>query len=188
MLGGSSGKNLMASGRGAIAEYDAMNVFAQSQDWSWEGLLPYLRATERTAPTDPFPSFSQGSSSFEESLFRGYHGEIETSFNEMYSGEVSDYVRTLNNLGVKTNVAPVSPCGSNFSLLCSLVLFQSDGDPSGIRNSQMSIDRARGVRSYAATEFYCNQPPRSNLHILVGAQVRLYQYVTTILIVIHFCR
>ncbi|MEU0392720.1 FAD-dependent oxidoreductase [Streptomyces sp. NPDC006208] len=53
MLGGSSSINAMMWVRGFAADYDEWGDLCGS-DWSWKGLLPYFRRTERIAgATDP---------------------------------------------------------------------------------------------------------------------------------------
>lgn len=41
----------------------------------------------------------------------------------------------------------------------------------GVYDSPATIDRQTGTRSYSASAYYANQPPRQNLHVLTGAQV-----------------
>ncbi|OSX63020.1 hypothetical protein POSPLADRAFT_1141705, partial [Postia placenta MAD-698-R-SB12] len=39
-----------------------------------------------------------------------------------------------------------------------------------------SVDPRTGTRSYSATGYYCNQPVRPNLHIIVDAQVTMIHF------------
>jgi choline dehydrogenase-like flavoprotein len=107
MLGGSSGKNQMALNRATTTEYDAWSFYSEANNWTWDGLLPFFKATERMYSRDPFASFSQGLSDLGADLY-GFVGPISASMNEIYSAEIPSYVRTLNKLGINTIVQPVS--------------------------------------------------------------------------------
>ena len=48
MLGGSSGKTLMAFYRASATEHDALQYFADDEGWSWRGLLPFFLKSEHT--------------------------------------------------------------------------------------------------------------------------------------------
>lgn len=81
MLGGSSGKNLMAFDRASATEYDALRVFAGDKDWSWLGLLPFFLKSEHVAlePPDTFAEYSEESPSWSQVPFDGFSGPVAVS-------------------------------------------------------------------------------------------------------------
>ncbi|KAJ7638231.1 alcohol oxidase [Roridomyces roridus] len=153
MVGGSSGLNLMAWGRGSREEYDAWKTLSGSSDWSWSALQPYFarsQTVDQQYQTNPFP----GASSSQEaaSFTHGGSGPIQASYNVLYPDIIPAYVQTWNNLGISTN---------------------GDADAGttvGIFNSRSSVDRQKGVRSYAANSYFEQSCARPNLFIVAGAQ------------------
>ena len=59
LLGGSSALNGMAWNRASSPEYDAWSQFS-SDEWTWDGLLPYLKRAEavNTSQPNPYPGIS----------------------------------------------------------------------------------------------------------------------------------
>ncbi|KAI0697992.1 hypothetical protein BC835DRAFT_1269565 [Cytidiella melzeri] len=155
MLGGSSGLNFLAWNRASIPEYDAWLSFTSSFDWSFQGILPFFKetTTTRANQTNPYPGIpdSERTADFDPNLV-GFSGPIQSSYNDLYVDPVFPFIETMNSLGIPTNPNP------------------DNGTTSGIINSRSSIDRDRGVRSYA-TQYYCRSVSRSNFHVLTGAQV-----------------
>ncbi|KAF8993252.1 GMC oxidoreductase-domain-containing protein [Cyathus striatus] len=157
LLGGSSGLNLLAFGRGSKPEYDAWKTFISDSGWDWNSLLPFFEKSESVAkvPENPFANFTLDPKSF---LIRssprsnGLNGPVAVSFDSIYAEPVPTVVQTLNSLGIKTNMDP------------------RDGNATGLVNSLLAIDRSSGLRSYSPIGYICNQQQKSNLHILTGAQ------------------
>ncbi|KAI0083871.1 alcohol oxidase [Irpex rosettiformis] len=155
MLGGSSGLNFLAWNRASSAEYDVWNQFGKGVDWSFNGFLPYFKDTTTTYQnqTNPFPGIPANETKADfDPNFVGFNGPIQSSYNNIYPDPVFPYVQSLNNLGVPTNANP------------------DNGSASGIINSRSSLDRTRGVRSYAV-EYYCRSVSQKNFKVLTNAQV-----------------
>jgi choline dehydrogenase-like flavoprotein len=57
MLGGSSAINALAWNRASTDEYDAWGTFATTNDWDWDGMLPYFQRAENISavPLDTYP-------------------------------------------------------------------------------------------------------------------------------------
>ncbi|TFK86285.1 GMC oxidoreductase [Polyporus arcularius HHB13444] len=158
MLGGSSGINGLAWGRASKPEYDSWSVLSGDGTWSWKGLLPYMQKAENfsAVPTNPYPGISGGQKarvSHDIPQEDGYNGPIHASYNSVYFQVVSAVVETLNGLGVKTNAEPQS------------------GDATGVFNTLVSVDREEGVRSYAASTYYCSRIANRNYRVLTDAMV-----------------
>lgn len=81
MLGGSSGKNLMAFDRASAIEYDALQYFAENEDWSWDSLLPFFLKSEHVAlePPDTFANYSGEQPSWGQVPFDGFSGPVAVS-------------------------------------------------------------------------------------------------------------
>ncbi|EPS99740.1 hypothetical protein FOMPIDRAFT_1108589, partial [Fomitopsis schrenkii] len=154
MLGGSSGKNLMAFDRASATEYDALRVFAGDKDWSWLGLLPFFLKSEHVAlePPDTFAEYSEESPSWSQVPFDGFSGPVAVSYNAIYFDTVPKYVRTMNRRGIPTNLNPFG------------------GNTTGTYNNPASVNRSTGTRSYAPTAYICDQASKPNLQILLSAQ------------------
>ncbi|KAL4262831.1 GMC oxidoreductase family protein [Pleurotus pulmonarius] len=157
MLGGSSGINLLAWGRASKAEYDAWAQIARDSSWSWDNLLPYFKKSEsiNTSRHVWYPGITQERQ--QQALqnaptVNGSSGPISVTHNTSYFDMVSTVVKTLNDMGIDSNAEPLS------------------GSTTGVYDSPATIDRQSGTRSYSASAYYADQPPRQNLHILTGAQ------------------
>lgn len=164
MLGGSSGINGMAWNRASRAEYDAWRTFAPENDWTWDGLLPFFKKSENLSlsPSDPYPGITPMEKAQAVKILPkvdGFSGPIVASYNSHYFEDAPLLVETLNAIGIPTN--PDSQSGNS----------------TGIFNTLASLDRRTGTRSYAAMGYYCDQPVRANLHILVDAQVTKIHFV-----------
>lgn len=61
MLGGSSGINGLSWNRASRPEYDSWSVFAPNSSWTWDGLLPFFKKTERVfnEPPNPYPGITK---------------------------------------------------------------------------------------------------------------------------------
>ncbi|KAL0064771.1 hypothetical protein AAF712_008318 [Marasmius tenuissimus] len=152
----------MAWSRGTKTEYDSWTQFAQGEDWSWNGLLPYFKKgnTIKANQSNPFPGLSESErKAGNDPNFVGYGGPIHSGLNSFYADPVFPWVKTLNNLGVKTNSNP------------------ENGDNNGILNSRSNVNFDTGRRSYA-DEYYCRSTRKPNFHVLTGAQVTKVLFVT----------
>ncbi|KAI0704543.1 alcohol oxidase [Earliella scabrosa] len=158
LLGGSSGINGFAWGRASSAEYDAWATIARDKTWTWRALLPYMQKSERFSrlPSNPYPGITNleaQRASVDILRVDGFTGPIVASYNTEYFNVSLEMVQTLNHLGVQTNAAPQA------------------GHNAGVFNSLLSIDRSEGVRSYAATTYYCSHAHLRNHVVLPRAQV-----------------
>lgn len=156
MLGGSSGINGMAWNRASKPEYDAWGSFASDETWSWNGLLPFFKKTEALSLSQNmfFPGISpmEAKASLEDlPCVSGFSGPVSATHNTFYFKIVSTIVRTLNAMGIQTNPEP------------------QNGNTVGLYNTFASVDRENGVRSYAASVYFCRSA-QPNLHVLTGAQ------------------
>ncbi|TBU28075.1 alcohol oxidase [Dichomitus squalens] len=157
LLGGSSGINGLAWDRASATEYDAWATIAGDKNWSWSGLLPFLQKAENFSktPADPFPGISPAEAAEVEADLPhvdGFSGPIVASLNSLYFDTVTNVTVTLNNLGIQTNAEP------------------QGGNTTGVSNIRLSLDHTQGVRSYAATAYYCSHASKPNYHVLTGAQ------------------
>ncbi|KAI0644091.1 alcohol oxidase [Trametes meyenii] len=157
MLGGSSGINGMAWGRASAIEYDAWGALARDDTWGWSGLLPYMRKSEKVSasPLNPYPGISRSDASRAQNATShadGFSGPIKASYNSHYFEVTPAMVKTMNNLGIRTNAKPLA------------------GNATGVINTRASIDRAAGARSYSATAYYCSHAAHTNYHVLLDAQ------------------
>ncbi|KAI0746371.1 alcohol oxidase [Daedaleopsis nitida] len=157
VLGGSSAINGLAWGRASSTEYDSWSEFG-GPSWSWHGLLDDMRKSESLSKTqsNPYPGISRDAASqARKSLpfVDGFFGPIIASYNVFYFDIVSAMVRTMNKFGLHTNPIP------------------QGGVATGVTNTLTTIDRLHGVRSYAASTYYCENAHRQNYHVLLNAQV-----------------
>ncbi|KAF9065909.1 alcohol oxidase [Rhodocollybia butyracea] len=168
LLGGSSALNLMAWNRGSSEEYNAWEQIAPGNGWDWDGLLPFFKKSEDilTVPGDPYPGITPAearNASEHASEFEGFTGPVVASHNIFYPDPVPAFVKTVNAMNFSTNAQPLS------------------GSTSGVWNTLCSVDRTQGFRSYAARAYFCDQPTKPNLHILLGASVAKVVFVNTTL-------
>lgn len=155
LLGGSSSMAFLSWNRASKFEYDSWDAFASNKGWNWEGLLPYFRKS--TAITsdrvNTFPGISApDTSAGNNPEYLGLDGPVQLSYNQVDPDTVPIYVKTLNELGIKTNPTP------------------DNGELTGVINSRMNIDSLTGTRSYAATAYFCRSETRDNFHVLTKAQ------------------
>ncbi|PFH50977.1 GMC oxidoreductase [Amanita thiersii Skay4041] len=164
VLGGSSGINYMIRMRASRHEYDAWSQFAPDQGWNWKGLLPSFKDQEqyvrpRWGSSQVFPGVTQEqyeAAKKEEPLYRGYKGAIWSTHNEVYTDLLVPTIKTLNSLGIRTNIKP------------------SHGDSTGMFNIDTAINRTSGERCYSvdALKVSSEAPsPIPNLLVLTGLHV-----------------
>ncbi|KAA1475627.1 alcohol oxidase [Dentipellis sp. KUC8613] len=157
LLGGSSAINALAWNRASAPEYDAWAQFAQGNGWDWAGLLPSFKKSEDVSlkPKNPYPGITAAqaeTAAADLPRVAGMAGPVVVSYSSIYPDVVSPVVETLNNMGIRTNPEPLN------------------GNATGLYNTLESIDRTAGVRTYSAIGYFCDQPPKSNLKVLLGAQ------------------
>ncbi|EIM81801.1 alcohol oxidase [Stereum hirsutum FP-91666 SS1] len=157
MLGGSSGLNLMAWNRPSKDELDILQTFSPSNEWNWDGLIPYFKKSTSLDASQSFSftdvSGNKTSSHSFDTLFEDFNGPVNASFNDLYPTVVPAYMDSFKSIGISANADP------------------DNGSSTGIYNSRLSVDRPNGVRSYAAPAYYCPASSRGNLHVLTNAQV-----------------
>ncbi|KAG8908348.1 hypothetical protein FRB99_007275 [Tulasnella sp. 403] len=150
ILGGSSALNYMAFDRASSTEYDALTQFGGS-DWSWSGLLPYMKKAETfhgAQVTTPWNDPSAVDTTYE-----GTTGPVQVSMNTWYSDITGPYLKSANNVNIPSNITP------------------DDGTPEGVYNCRMSVNRTSGRRSYAANTYHTAAAPRPNYFVLLQAEV-----------------
>ncbi|KAJ3743523.1 alcohol oxidase [Lentinula detonsa] len=154
MLGGSSGMNFLAWERASQPEYDAWGSLVQDNTWSFQGLLPYFRKAATVFPnqTNPFPGLPpNGSTAAFNPEDEGFSGPIQIAYSDLYMDPVFPFVQSLNNIGIPT------------------LADAEAGNTTGVENSRQSVNRAQGVRSYAATTYYCRSVNQTNFHVIMNA-------------------
>ncbi|CAE6510948.1 unnamed protein product [Rhizoctonia solani] len=156
-LGGSSAINLMALDRASKIEYDAWEKLGNPK-WNWNGLLPYMKATEHFTGVDPFRVNSTGANPNEIFPSQGTNGTIAASFNTWYSDIIPPFRKAMANRGVFINFDPDS------------------GDPFGLYNSATAVNRTTGTRSYAANTYFAYNSARANFVVLTGAQATKIEF------------
>ncbi|RPD66362.1 alcohol oxidase [Lentinus tigrinus ALCF2SS1-7] len=153
MLGGSSGLNFMAWDRASVKEYDAWQELG-AEGWNWKSLLPYLKKVETVSPptsSQLFPGATEiPETTFDE--FRGRSGPLQASYNVFYTNITTPYVETVNRMGIPTNSDPYS------------------GNGTDIYNTQLSVDRSNGKRSYSANTYYRDDQDKPNLTVFLATQ------------------
>ncbi|TFY59193.1 hypothetical protein EVG20_g7881 [Dentipellis fragilis] len=157
LFGGSSAINALAWNRASAPEYDAWNQFSRGNGWDWEGLLPSFKKSEEVSlkPKNPYPGITPAqaeTAAADLPRIAGMDGPVVVSYSSIYPDVVSPVVETLNIMGIRTNPEPLN------------------GNATGLYNTLESVDRQTGVRTYSAIGYYCDQPQKSNLKVLLGAQ------------------
>ncbi|KAJ3498657.1 hypothetical protein NLG97_g946 [Lecanicillium saksenae] len=149
-LGGTSSLNFMTWVRASRADYDAWEALG-NPGWGWDSLLPYFKKSETFHPPN---NDLAGKFDVRHDLDSfGTNGPVQISYNDDYSASHSLWHRTLNNLGIPTNVAHTS--GSNV----------------GVWTNINSVDPTTASRSYSTSYLHSASQP-ANLHILTNAQVK----------------
>ncbi|KAJ3978022.1 hypothetical protein EV361DRAFT_189961 [Lentinula raphanica] len=158
MVGGSSALNLMVWQRGSQGDYDNWAQLGIDGGWDWTGLLPYFEKTESVTagPAEtPYDFAAEAGSGSGE----GQSGLLPIGYNNYYSVVEGPYAQTLLSLGVPQNDDPDS------------------GNATGFFNSAASVDPQTGNRSYSGRDYLQPNTGRSNLAVLVGAQVTKIELV-----------
>ncbi|KAJ7860375.1 GMC oxidoreductase [Mycena olivaceomarginata] len=144
-LGGSSMLNLMILGRGHKKEYDAFESLG-SPGWSWEGLVPYFKASETFSPSEE--DKSKFKVDFNPSA-HGTSGPLQRTLPKWISDIVEPYTKGMTSLGVPRN-------SDSFS-----------GSNGGIWLSNQAVD-SNSERSSSASAYYEPVKANPNLVVLTG--------------------
>jgi choline dehydrogenase len=144
--------------RASSQEHDAWASLLPnaSEDWSWNGLYPYMRKSENF--TAPLNSETTGTNWVED--YHGHDGPVHSSFPQYVYSSAAAWTPTLANLGLKTS----DPQG---------------GDGWGGYITPNSINPADGTRSYAKTAYLDPAKDRSNLVVLLQSQVSKVTFDTS---------
>ncbi|KAJ6485599.1 alcohol oxidase [Mycena sanguinolenta] len=143
-LGGSSALNFFLYHRPAKSDIDAFEELG-NPGWNWELLERYYKKSQH---------FIENSEVLATDL--GHHGDtgpIAVAYPSVISGFELASRTALKNLGIDFIADPFS------------------GDTKGAWFPPLSIDPIKGVRSYAANEYYQRNATRENLNVVVCAQV-----------------
>ncbi|KAK7449168.1 hypothetical protein VKT23_013318 [Stygiomarasmius scandens] len=155
VLGGSSAINNLAWQRGAGQEYDNWGTLVNSDEWTFDKLLPYFKKAENwTAPTNMLIDTLEPSP--ELAAAQGTSGHVQTRYNTFRTDTDTAFAEAFQNLGFSLTPDPDS------------------GDPRFIPQSGIadSVDIQTGKRSYAAPAYYGPEVrSRDNLVVLEGAVV-----------------
>lgn len=165
VLGGSSAINNMAWQRGARQEYDNWGTLIDSDEWTFDNLLPYFQKAENwTAPTNMLLDTLEPSS--ELVAAQGTSGHVQTRYNTFRTDVDVAMAEAYLNLGFSLTPDPDS------------------GNPMFIPQAGIadSVDIQTGKRSYAAPAYYGpDVRSRDNLVVLQGALVSRILWDTTTL-------
>ncbi|XWX01479.1 hypothetical protein V2A60_009507 [Cordyceps javanica] len=149
-LGGTSSMNFMTWVRASRQDYDAWEALG-NQGWGWDDMLPFFKRSETFHP--PSEDLAAKFDVRHDAKSLGTSGPIQISYNEEYSASHCLWHRTLNSIGIPTNVAHTA--GSNV----------------GVWTNLNSVDPKTAKRSYAIS-YLSSEPPSPNLHILTNAYVK----------------
>ena len=150
-LGGSSAVNYMAMARGPADDYDQWARTVGDEGWSWDRVLPRMRALEDFDASVP-PGFEHLADP--ESRHHGVGGPIKLGMGKLMTPGVTHFVNACQEIGIG---------------LCPDI---NSGNPVGVGLAQFNV--RDGIRSYAANA-YLSEEFRSkhpNLHIQTNVEVR----------------
>lgn len=151
VVGGATVINGMFFTRGWAEDYNAWEKLG-NPGWTWNGLLPYFKKSERFTPppadlaakypisSDPGP--------------HGTGGPIGSSFSVFQYPIIEYFFRAWNSIGVASNPQP------------------NDGNPNGALYSPLSLDFKNQSRSSASSAYY--RPlvdKRQNYHLITRQAV-----------------
>ncbi len=153
MLGGTSAINQSLWMRGTRSDYDELAAVVGSDEWSWEGLLPYFKKHERldTADVPRYPSDTHGTK-----------GVVHVSSNKSQIPIEKDFLAACSEVAgfaASTDDATTTNRDNFF-------------------NALSTVDRVEqpGTRSYSASAYLLPNIGRSNLKILTGANVESVRF------------
>ncbi|CAG7922512.1 unnamed protein product [Penicillium olsonii] len=153
-LGGSSGMNVMVYVRGSMEDYDNWASFVGDEGWSAESMQRYMRKHQTLEPAEA----DLGRSIKLQDKFHGTNGPIHTSFNEGAMPVEFDFLKACEDTTGITDKSEDPWSGHHL----------------GIHHVMATITRKgpnKGLRSYAAREYYAPNHTRPNLKVLCEARV-----------------
>jgi len=155
VLGGSSAINNLVWQRGAAHEYDNWGTLINSDEWTFDKLLPYFKKVENwTSPTNMLIDTLEPSP--ELAAAQGTCGHVQTCYNSFRTDIDVAFAEAFRNLGLSLSPNP------------------DNGDSKYIAQagSADSVDIQTGKRSYAAPAYYGPEVrSRDNLVVLEKAVV-----------------
>jgi choline dehydrogenase-like flavoprotein len=159
VLGGSSAINYLMYVRGSKKDYDTWGELAESDDWNWEGMVPYFKKHQKLdEPEDDYRSPDpQVMPHAAMAKYHGDEGPIHTSFNDYRMPLEDDFCKAaFEATGIKNTLVDAW-----------------SGDHLGFYSSLGAVDRTvdKGRRSYAATGYLRPHLARPNLKVLTEAHV-----------------
>ncbi|KAF9070236.1 glucose-methanol-choline oxidoreductase, partial [Rhodocollybia butyracea] len=149
-LGGSTLINLMAWGRPALPEIDAMGNLG-NPGWTGENLFKYMRKAENF--TKPPQAFAIENNLTYITAAHGNSGPLFSSFSNFISAAQAPWLSVLNSLGVAHNQDALS------------------GSDVGVWMAPATVNAQRQIRSDAASAYYIPVSGRANLVVETGAEV-----------------
>ncbi|KAF8075357.1 aryl-alcohol oxidase precursor [Lyophyllum atratum] len=146
ILGGSSSTNWLVYTRSS-EDFDRYAKVTGDQGWSWNGILPYFKKSEKwTAPAD--------------------NHNISGQFNPSVHGFKGDVAVSLAGFSTPIDERATSQAGNDFKFN----LDTNSGEPLGLGWAQSTINGA--TRSSSAAAYLApNFKQRKNLYVVVNAQV-----------------
>ncbi|KAF8075341.1 aryl-alcohol oxidase precursor [Lyophyllum atratum] len=149
ILGGSSSTNWLVYTRGTSEDFDRYAKVTGDQGWSWNGLLPYFKKSEKwTVPADNHNLTGQ----FNPSV-HGFTGEVAVS--------LSGFPSAIDNRVIEAT----SQAGNDFKFNLDM----NSGKSLGLGWAQMTVKdgrRSSSATAYLAPKFL----QRKNLYVVVNAQ------------------
>jgi choline dehydrogenase-like flavoprotein len=157
LLGGTSAINFMQYMRGTKTDYDELARHVGSDEWNWEGLLPYFLKHERLEGDDRETYGVE---------FHGQNGSIHTSTTKSQIPIENDFLAACREVARHEGTEKDATDGSV-------------GGHANFFTSLSTVDRSErvGTRSYAASGYL--QTNRNNLKVLTNANVERVRLTTT---------
>ncbi|KAK0452634.1 alcohol oxidase [Armillaria borealis] len=148
VVGGCGTTNIVALGKGNIAEYDAFETLGAT-GWNWKNLIPYFKKSETFTITEE-QSADTGIKFNPE--MHGSSGPIHRTLSRWSSNILKPLIDGFASVGVPLNTE------------------YYDGYSGGVYPMQLSVHPEHCVRSSAASEYYGPNKHKSNLTLITGAE------------------
>lgn len=148
VVGGCGTTNIVALGKGNIAEYDAFETLGAT-GWNWKNLIPYFKKSETFTITEE-QSADTGIKFNPE--MHGSGGPIHRTLSRWSSNILKPLIDGFASVGVPLNTE------------------YYDGYSGGVYPMQLSVHPENCVRSSAASEYYGPNRHKSNLTLITGAE------------------
>ncbi|KAJ7075366.1 alcohol oxidase [Mycena belliarum] len=157
LVGGSSALNYAVWDRGSREDYDAWKGLSDENGWDWENFQPFLAKVEDASMAPDSQNKVKGRTALADDTPKkfvlGVGGPVKLSHNSLYADTVPAYIKAWNELGQPTNPNPFG------------------GNHRGVFSCLRTIDYESGKRTTATSAYYSPASSRTNLKLLVGAQV-----------------